>query len=175
MTRRRRAESILRPWTKVMMIMARYTFLLIALFSFNGCMYSKTWDALSPFQDPGPPSEHWGDSSNKTLLEEVGGGTDAGGGQAANARAALQVMGNYRAAQPAQPTYPVVQPAEVRLMWIPDHLNKNGDLVPAHYYYLKVLDDRWAVQDAFDFESQLNATTKGEGGATPWVYGDTKK
>ena len=174
MMRRKRVESTLPHSTRVM-YMKSHILILSALFALNGCMYSKTWDSLSPFQDPGPPSEHWGDSTNKTLMEEVGNGSDVGGGQAATARAALQVMGSYRAAQPAQPTYPVVQPAEVRLMWVPDHLNKNGDLVPAHYYYLKVLDDRWAVQDAFDFESQLNATTKGEGGATPWVYGDTKK
>ena len=146
--------------------------------SLTGCFYSKTFDGLSPFQDPGPPAEHVGDASNKTLLQEVGGGSDVGGGQATNARAALQVMGSYRGAQPQQPTYPVLQPAEIRLMWVPDHLNKHGDLIPAHYYYLKVLDDRPAVQDAFDLEQQLNASTTGRGasgGATPWVYGEQKK
>lgn len=151
----------------------RNTITLAIALSSSGCMYSKTWDRLSPFQDFGPPAEHVGDTTNKTLLEEVGSGSDVGGAQANNARAALQVMGTYRAAQPAQPTYPVIQPAVVRLMWVPDHLNKHGDLVPAHYYYLRVLDDRPAVQDAFDLEQQLNATTeKGGGGATPWVYSE---
>ncbi len=144
----------------------------------TGCFYSKTADALSPFQDSGPPSEHLGDTTNKTIIEETGGASGGGGGnQASNARAALEVMAKYRQAQDPQPTYPVMQPAEVRLMWVPDHTTKNGDLVPAHYYYLKVLDDRWAVQDAFDLESQLNASTKGSsgGGATPWVYGEPTK
>lgn len=87
------------------------------------------------------------------------------------ARHALEVMNSYRRSQEPQPYDPVLQPAEVRLMWIPDHLNKNGDLVPAHYYYLKVLPERWAVQDAFDLEQQLNTASEGSGGLTPWVYG----
>lgn len=145
----------------------------------SGCFYSKTADRLSPFRDPGPPDENVGDTSNKTLLEETGGASNGGSGsQATNARAALEVMASYRQAQDPQPTYPVLQPAEVRLMWVPDHTNKAGDLIPAHYYYLKVLDDRWAVQDAFDLESQLNRSTSGpggSGGATPWVYGEPTK
>ena len=144
----------------------------------TGCFYSKSADRLSPFRDPGPPDEHVGDTSNKTLLEETGGASNAGGNQASNARAALEVMASYRQAQDPQPTYPVLQPAEVRLMWVPDHTNKTGDLIPAHYYYLKVLDDRWAVQDAFDLENQLNRSTQGpgaSGGATPWVYGEPNK
>jgi hypothetical protein len=43
-------------------------------------------------------------------------------------------------------------------MWVPDHLNAHGDLVPAHYYYLKVLQDRWALQDAFELQGQLGGT-----------------
>ena len=145
----------------------------------SGCFYSKTADRLSPFRDPGPPDENVGDTSNKTLLEETGGASNGGSGsQATNARAALEVMASYRQAQDPQPTYPVLQPAEVRLMCVPDHTNKTGDLIPAHYYYLKVLDDRWAVQDAFDLETQLNRSTSGagaSGGATPWVYGEPTK
>jgi hypothetical protein len=62
-------------------------------------------------------------------------------------------------------------------MWIPDHLNKSGDLVPAHYMHVRVLGDRWAVQDAFELEEQLNVNTPGSSnGATPWVYlGDKKR
>jgi hypothetical protein len=44
-------------------------------------------------------------------------------------------------------------------MWVPDHLNSHGDLVPAHYYYLKVKKESWAVTDAFELEGQLNAST----------------
>jgi hypothetical protein len=54
-------------------------------------------------------------------------------------------------------------------MWIPDHLNKAGDLVPAHYYYLRVLDSTPAVTDAFEIDEILNSGTPGAGGATPWV------
>ena len=119
------------------------------------------------------------------------------GKKASEARHALEVMGSYRRAQAPQPVYPVVQPAEVRLMWVPDHLNRFGDLVPAHYYYLRVLNDRWAVQDAFDLERQLEdgghlgversvpqaggpgalpaSPDAGFGTSTPWVYKDDKK
>lgn len=110
-----------------------------------------------------------------------------GGGKSAElARHALEVVGTYRRAQAPQPVYPVIQPAEVRLMWVPDHQNRHGDLVPAHYYYLRVLNDRWAVQDAFEVEKQLGegdgkidyGSTGGGGGggssATPWVYKESK-
>ena len=108
---------------------------------------------------------------NTALLQEATGGNDA-----TNARHALEVMGTYERAQAPQPSKPVIRPAEIRLMWVPDHLNAAGDLVPAHYYYLRVLDDRWAVQDAFDLEQQLNGRGRGvtSSGATPWVYGDDK-
>jgi hypothetical protein len=42
---------------------------------------------------------------------------------------------------------------------VPDHLNSHGDLVPAHYYYLKVKKEQWAVSDAFELEGQLNSST----------------
>ena len=71
------------------------------------------------------------------------------------ARAALEQTASYQRALPPQPINPVMQPAVVRLMWIPDHLNSHGDLVPAHYYYLRVLRDRPAVTDAFELEAQL--------------------
>ena len=123
-------------------------------------------DLLNPFDET--PDTELGDRSSKALMET------SGGSQAQQARHALEVMGTYRSAQAPEPYYPVVQPAEVRLMWVPDHLNRAGDLVPAHYYYLKVLSDRWAVQDAFELERQLNEKSV-EGSATPWVYGDTKR
>jgi hypothetical protein len=54
-------------------------------------------------------------------------------------------------------------------MWVPDHLNSHGDLVPAHYYYLKVKKDEWAVTDAFELESQLNGGASGAGSAVGYV------
>lgn len=163
--------------------------LLAALCMLSGCYTGagSIADQLNPYADAGS------DLGERTT-DAISGG--AGGKKAAAARQALEVSGSYRRAMAPQPYYPVMQPAEVRLMWIPDHLNKFGDLVPAHYYYLRVLDDRPAVQDAFEIESQLSATSRGGstggapaasvaptgdlgtgggGSATPWQYQDVKK
>jgi hypothetical protein len=134
-----------------------------------GCSSSAS-NVLNPFHSGDDPYVDAGEDSLKPILEE---GRE--GSHAEAARHALEVMGSYRRSQEPQPVYPVVQPAEVRLMWVPDHVNKHGDMVPAHYYYLRVLEDRWAVQDAFELEEQLNAGSKGAGGGTPWVYGETRK
>lgn len=158
--------------------------------STQGCYTSASnvADQLNPYADP---YEELGQRDTSSIS---GGGN---GKKATQARHALEVMGAYRRAQAPQPIYPVVQPAEVRLMWVPDHLNRFGDLVPAHYYYLRVLNDRWGVQDAFDIERQLedggNLNTAGGGGGggggaaapsrpaegegsttTPWVYKESK-
>ena len=53
-------------------------------------------------------------------------------------------------------------------MWIPDHLNGHGDLVPAHYYFLRVLPERWAVTDAYEVEQILS---NGPGGINSVVGG----
>ncbi|MDR2338338.1 MAG: hypothetical protein LBE20_06840 [Deltaproteobacteria bacterium] len=129
---------------------------------------SGTFEVLNPFGDDSDSGQVYGERSNKAILDNSG----AKSSTAENARYALEVLGTYRAAQDPQPYYPVMQPAEVRLMWVPDHLNKAGDLVPAHYFYLKVLEDRWAVQDAFEMERQLG--TGSDASATPWVYGNQK-
>ena len=73
-------------------------------------------------------------------------------------------------------------------MWVPDHLDRFGNLVAAHFYYLRVRNDGFNVQDAFEIEDDLNNPTgvpRGAGGglsgggfggsggvgaATPWVY-----
>ncbi|MBL7663142.1 hypothetical protein JNK13_10370 [bacterium] len=148
--------------------MKKYLTILAALLfiaASTGCS-SKKFEVLNPYNDSS--SSEYGERSTKALIEETG-----GGGGADNARHALNVMGQYRSAQAPEPYYPVVQPAEVRLMWVPDHLTKSGDLVPAHYYYLRVLNDRWAVQDAYDLEQQLNQGSSASG-ATPWIYKDGK-
>jgi hypothetical protein len=54
-------------------------------------------------------------------------------------------------------------------MWVPDHLNAHGDLVPAHYYYLKVKKDSWALQDAFELEAQLGSSSGGNASAVGFV------
>jgi len=71
------------------------------------------------------------------------------------ARQALAALGQHQQAHTPRPYNPVYKPAMIRLMWVPDHLNRHGDLVPAHYYYLKVKDGDWAVNDAFELEQQL--------------------
>lgn len=139
-------------------------------------------DELNPYGNGASSGNEFGGQRNTGAL--LGGGGGAKSAEAA--RHALEVMGTYRKALPPQPNYPVVQPAEMRLMWIPDHLNAVGDLVPAHYYYLRVLPDRPAVTDAFEIESQLDLSaqsaggaptslgTSAVGGATPWVYKEAK-
>lgn len=130
----------------------------------NAC--TSIGNTLNPFYEA--PSElALKGERNDNALHGGGGGTD-------KARAALETLGSYQRAHDPQPVNPVMNPAVVRLMWIPDHLNKNGDLVPAHYYYLKVRDDYWAVTDSFELEGQLNRSTGGSASNVPFVHvGDT--
>ncbi len=123
------------------------------------CSCTGLTHVLNPFYEPPSEVALLGEKSDKAL-----GGAGPKGGSAERedtARAALQAMGSYQRAQDPQPVNPVMRPAVVRLMWIPDHLNKSGDLVPAHYYYLKVKKEDWAVTDAFELESQLGSNTSG--------------
>lgn len=116
-------------------------------------------NALNPFYDAPTEEAMLGERNDMAL---------SGGKQKnTHAREALEAMASYRREHLPQPTNPVMQPAVVRLMWIPDHLNKVGDLVPAHYYYLKVLKERWAVTDAFELEGQLR--TGGNTSNVPFV------
>jgi len=108
---------------------------------------------LNPFYETPSPVAYLGEKNDAALLGE------GGSGKGAKARAALEAMGTYQRALAPQPTNPVMQPAVVRLMWVPDHLNSHGDLVPAHYYYLKVKKEQWAVSDAFELEAQLGSST----------------
>lgn len=108
---------------------------------------AATGNVLNPFYEAPPPEALLGEKNDDALNEN--------GGKVQSAREALEHMATYQRSHAPQPVNPVLQPAVVRLMWVPDHLNKTGDLVPSHYYYLKVLKDRWAVTDAFELESQL--------------------
>lgn len=106
---------------------------------------------MNPFDEPISDTAKLGKADDSALS----GGTD----KATNARSALDALATYQGAQLPQPYNPVLRPAIVRLMWVPDHLNRSGDLVPNHYYYLKVKDDQWALQDAFDIDAQLGSST----------------
>lgn len=122
--------------------------------------------ALNPFYEPPSPVAYKGDR-NDHALNETSNKSDT-------ARQALEQMGSYQATHLPQPNNPVMQPAVVRMMWVPDHLNKNGDLVPGHYYYLKVLSERWAVKDAFELEGQLGQGSGGATSAVPFVFSDQR-
>ena len=128
-------------------------FLLITFLSMclSGCYALQ--NIFNPFYEP--PTEHAlkGELNDRAIQE----GTTSLG---SSARDALENIASYQRAHLPQPNNPVMQPAVVRLMWIPDHLNNSGDLIPAHYYYLKVLNERWAVTDAFDLEKQLGSGSK---------------
>lgn len=104
-------------------------------------------NALNPFQEAPPPEALLGTPNDHALRDN--------GNKDEKARASLEAVSQYPRAHQPQPVNPVVQPSVVRLMWVPDHLNKNGDLVPAHFYYLKVLEDRWAVTDVFEQQQQI--------------------
>ncbi len=134
-------------------------FTLLATLSGCGAMSQ----VLNPFYETPEKIAYLGERNDNALK--------GGAEHADRARGALEAMASYQRAHDPQPNNPVMQPAVVRLMWVPDHLNRNGDLVPAHYYYLKVLNDRWAVQDAFELESQLNGPARqaADTGNLPYV------
>ena len=122
--------------------------------AFSGC--GTLGNYLNPFYESPSEVAYFGEKNDRAL-------NDSGGGKGEKAREALEQMGSYQRALPPQPSNPVMLPAVVRLMWIPDHLNSHGDLVPAHYYFLRVLRDRPAVTDAFELEAQLGASTGNAG------------
>jgi hypothetical protein len=112
----------------------------------NGC--SSVGRILNPFQR-GPTKEALLGEPNDHALLEVSEKSD-------EARKAFEQLGSYQRQHLPSPNKPVIVPSVVRVMWVPDHISNDGDLVAAHYYYLKVLDERWAVTDAYDLAEQLN-------------------
>lgn len=131
----------------------------LALFALSGC--AKIGNSLNPFQEEPPPRAFLGDPNDHALRE--------GGNHSDGARAALESISRYPKAHQPQPVNPVVQPSVVRLMWVPDHLNPQGDLVPSHYYYLKVLEDRWAVTDVFDQQKLINGSSSQNSSTIPFT------
>ena len=137
--------------------------LLTALF-LSACSSSIS-DAVNPSPDTGV--EELGERTNRAILGSSGNAEDE-----AVARQQLTNIGTSRQADYPSPNRPVIIPPEVRLMWIPDRINRHGDLEPAHYYYLRVLPSRWNVEDAFDNQGQLDPYDKSNragGSSTPWV------
>jgi hypothetical protein len=131
----------------------------------SGCG-SAVEKLLNPLQVDPPPEAYLGQPNSDSL--------NGSKNKTQTAREALEGLGSYQQQFAPSPNKPVLRPAIVRMMWIPDHLNKHGDMVPAHFYYLKVKSDEWAVQDAFDVYDQLNAsdgTTNGTPSTIPYVTG----
>lgn len=170
--------------------------LCVSLFTFSSCaVTAPVVDQIDPYGQ-GNSVEALGNRDSSAVSAASGGGSK----EAKRARQALEVMGSYQRALPPSPAKPVIRPAEIRLMWIPDHLNGHGDLVPAHYYFLRVMPERWAVTDAYEVEQVLRnvggsinsavggggaapvggapstnyGTGGGGGSATPWVYKDAR-
>lgn len=135
---------------------------LTSLAFFSGC--NTVSHAINPFYETPPPEAYYGERNDHALNESKR--------SAEGARAALREMGSFKPASAPAPYNPVMNPAVVRLMWIPDRVNRNGDLIPAHYYYLKVLKDHWALQDAFEINSQLEGGAGGTSSTSsiPYTY-----
>jgi len=134
------------------------TILLITITFCTGC--TQIGHSLNPFQEPIKAEALQGSPNDHALREE--------GNRLAKARGSLEEVSRYPKAHQPQPVNPVIQPAVVRLMWVPDHLNNSGDLVPAHYYYLKVLEDRWAVTDVFE-QQRMSGGASFSGSSIPYT------
>lgn len=137
---------------------AQTTVLLLTIAFCTGC--TKIGHSLNPFQEPIKAEALQGTPNDHALREE--------GNRLEQARGSLEEVSRYPKAHQPQPVNPVIQPAVVRLMWVPDHLNKSGDLVPAHYYYLKVLEDRWAVTDVFE-QQDVSGGNSSLGSSIPYT------
>jgi hypothetical protein len=49
---------------------------------------------------------------------------------------------------PEAPYTPIMQPPRVQRVWVPDHLNAEGDLVAGHWVYLLLEPSRWFLETA---------------------------
>ena len=47
---------------------------------------------------------------------------------------------------PEEPYLPLVQPPEVRRVWITAHLNEAGDLIAGHWVYLMLAPSQWFLR-----------------------------
>lgn len=130
--------------------------------SFSAC--SSASKVLNPFYEEPGPHATMGQPNDHALNE--------GGSREEGARDALEALATYERANSPAPYKPVVRPDVVRLMWVPPRLNKYGDLVGEHYYYLKVKEGGFAATDAFEIESQLGR--KGDTSNLPYIRGKFK-
>lgn len=125
--------------------------LILASFSLSAC--NTAGRVLNPFYEP--PGEYaYGGKANDHALNDSANKVDS-------ARQALEAANTYQAAHMPTPNKPVYKPAVVRILWVPDHLDKNGNLVAAHYRYVEVKRGEFNASDAFEIERQLGSTIGG--------------
>lgn len=121
---------------------------LLAAMSIGLCSCGATTSkSLNPFYEPPAPEALLGDANDHALNET--------GNKAERARAALEAQSTYDQAALPAPYRPVRRAPVVRLMWVPDHLNKHGDFVQAHYFYVNVKESEWNLRDAFEINETL--------------------
>lgn len=137
----------------------------LSLLLFAVCSCSTASKVLNPFYETPPPEASYGQPNDSALTSDD---------KEDSARKALEAMAKYNRANPPQPNNPVLHPAIVRMMWVPEHLNRHGDLIPAHYYYIKLLPERWAVTDAFEIEGQLDKHGSGAASTIPYAVKSSK-
>lgn len=131
-------------------------------FAACACTSTNATQVLNPFYEPPSEVAYLGNPNDSALHE--------GGNKEEEMRANVK-LGQYQRTHTPKPYNPVVNPSVIRLMWVPDHVNRTGDLVPAHYYYLKVKKDQWALKDAWDQQDQVDNTgTRGGASNVPFVY-----
>jgi len=56
------------------------------------------------------------------------------------------LQGKPLAVGPEAPYVPIMLPPEVRRVWVPDHLNEEGDLVSGHWVYLLLSPSKWFLE-----------------------------
>jgi hypothetical protein len=47
---------------------------------------------------------------------------------------------------PEAPYTPIMQPPQVQRVWVPDHLNAEGDLVSGHWVYVLLVPAKWFLE-----------------------------
>ena len=59
---------------------------------------------------------------------------------------APQLEASAAALGPEVPYLPLVQPPEVRRVWVTAHLNEDGDLIAGHWVYLMLEPSSWTLR-----------------------------
>ncbi|MFQ5945140.1 MAG: TraV family lipoprotein [Anaerolineae bacterium] len=76
--------------------------------------------------------------------------------------ATIQTTFGYQA-----PYLPVVIPPDVRRVWIPTHVNEEGELVQGHWVFLRLTDWQWFTEQPHE-SGQLGVPVPPEATPPPW-------